>query len=123
MNTNTLAATLSLPDAELLVRLPALAAGGRTAIAHLIAHLVALRLRPSLYAALGYGTLFAYCRRELRLSEDAASNRIHAAKACLKFPVVLELLASGELSLSAVDRKSTRLNSSHRSVSRMPSSA
>jgi hypothetical protein len=102
MNTNTLAATLSLPDAELLVRLPALAAGERTAIADLIAHLAALRLRPSLYAALGYGTLFAYCRRELRLSEDAASNRIHAAKACLKFPVVLELLASGELSLSAV---------------------
>ena len=102
MNSNTLTTTLALPDAELLARLPVLAAGERTAIADLIAHLAALRLRPSLYAALGYGTLFAYCRRELRLSEDAASNRIHAAKACLKFPVVLELLASGELSLSAV---------------------
>ncbi len=102
MNSNTLTTPLALPDAELLARLPVLAAGERTAIADLIAHMAALRLRPSLYAALGYGTLFAYCRRELRLSEDAASNRIHAAKACLKFPVVLELLASGELSLSAV---------------------
>jgi hypothetical protein len=71
-----------------------LAAGERRAIADLIAHLAALRLRPSVYAALGYGTLFAYCRRVLKLSEDAASNRIHAAKACVKFPVVLELLAS-----------------------------
>jgi len=102
MNTNTLAATLGLSDAELLARLPVLAAGERRAIADLIAHLAALRLRPSVYAALGYGTLFAYCRRVLKLSEDAASNRIHAAKACVKFPVVLELLASGELSLSAV---------------------
>jgi hypothetical protein len=102
MNTNTLPATLGLSDAELLARLPALAAGERRAIADLIAHLAALRLRPSVYAALGYGTLFAYCRRVLKLSEDAASNRIHAAKACLKFPVVLDLLASGELSLSAI---------------------
>jgi hypothetical protein len=102
MNTNTLAITLALPDAELLARLPVLAAGERTATADLVAHLAALRHRPSLYAALGYGTLFAYCRAVLRLSEDAASNRIHAAKACLRFPVIFELLASGELSLSAV---------------------
>lgn len=102
MSSNTLTTTLALPDAELLARLPVLAAGERRAIADLIAHLAALRLRPSVYAALGYGTLFAYCRRVLKLSEDAASNRIHAAKACVKFPVVLELLAAGELSLSAV---------------------
>ena len=102
MNTHTLDTTLALPDADLLARLPLLAAGERSAAAELVAHLAALRLRPSLYAALGYGTLFAYCRRVLRLSEDAASNRIHAAKACLKFPVLLDLLASGELSLSAI---------------------
>jgi hypothetical protein len=102
MNTNTLAITLALPDAELLARLPVLAAHERTAVADLIAHLAALRLRPSVYAALGYGTLFAYCRRVLKLSEDAASNRIHAAKACLKFPVILDLLATGDISLSAI---------------------
>jgi len=102
MNTNMLSTALALPDPDLLACLPVLAARERTAIAELVAHLAALRLRPSLYAALGYGTLFAYCRGVLRLSEDAAANRIHAAKACLKFPVILELLASGELSLSAV---------------------
>ena len=68
----------------------------------LVAHLAALRCRPSLYAAQGYGSLFAYCRRALRLSEDVAANRIHAARACLRFPVILDLLASGEVSLSAV---------------------
>ena len=102
MKPSTLSTILSLPDAELLARLPVLAGHERTAVASLVAHLAALRLRPSLHAGLGYGTLFAYCRRVLRLSEDAAANRIHAAKACLKFPVILDLLASGDLSLSAI---------------------
>jgi hypothetical protein len=102
MNSNILATAIALPDPQLLERLPALAAHERTAIADLVAHLAALRLRPSLYAALGHGTLFAYCRRVLKLSEDAAANRIHAAKACLQFPVLLELLASGEVGLSTI---------------------
>jgi len=102
MNTTLLADALALPDPDLLARLPVLAAHERTATADLIAHLAALRLRPSLYAALGYGTLFAYCRGVLRLSEDAAANRIHAVKACLKFPLLLDLLGSGELGLSAI---------------------
>ena len=38
----------------------------------------------------------------------------------LGFPVILDLLRSMRY---RVDRKSTRLNSSHRSLSRMPSSA
>src|SRR5687767_2025249 len=102
MKHDILAAAVALPDRDLMARMPALAAHERTATAELVGHLAALRLRPSLYAAEGYGSLFAYCRQALRLSEDAASNRIHAAKACLKFPVILDLLASGELSLSAV---------------------
>ena len=102
MNTKMLDAAMILADGDLLSRIPVLAAGERGAAAQLVAHLAALRLRPSLYAAQGYGSLFAYCRQALRLSEDAAANRIHAARACLRFPVILDLLESGELSLSAV---------------------
>src|SRR5687768_7665548 len=102
MNTNLLDAAIVLSDGDLLARIPVLAAGERGASAQLVAHLAALRLRPSLYAAQGYGSLFAYCRHALGLSEDAAANRIHAARACLRFPVILDGLASGELSLSAV---------------------
>ena len=102
MKMNCLAAAVALTDRELLARMPGLAAQERAATAELVAHLAALRLRPSLYTAEGYGSLFAYCRSALRLSEDAASNRIHAAKACLQFPLVLDLLVSGDLSLSAV---------------------
>jgi hypothetical protein len=95
MKMSILATAIALTDRELLARMPVLAAHERTATAELVAHLAALRLRPSLYAAEGYGSLFAYCRHVLRLSEDAASNRIHSAKACLQFPLILDLLAAG----------------------------
>jgi hypothetical protein len=38
----------------------------------------------------------------LRLSEDATCNRIQAARACRDFPVILEALASGAMSLTSV---------------------
>ena len=38
----------------------------------------------------------------LRLSEDATCNRIQAARACRDFPVILEALVSGAMSLTSV---------------------
>jgi hypothetical protein len=102
MNTNMLAVASSLSDHDLLDRLSALAGREREASAELVAHLVALDARPSLYAARGYGSLFNYCTEALRLSEDAACNRTVAVRACRRFPVILELLAAGEISLTSV---------------------
>jgi hypothetical protein len=67
-----------------------------------VAHLAALDTRPAVYAAQGYGSLLRYCTEALRLSEDAAKNRIEAARACRRFPVILDLLTSGEVSLISV---------------------
>jgi hypothetical protein len=97
-----LANAARLPNRELLARLLSLAGKEREALVELVAHLAALDLRPSLYAAQGYGSLFSYCTQTLRLSEDAACNRIEAARACRRFPVILELLASGRVSLTSV---------------------
>jgi hypothetical protein len=102
MRTNSLAAALALPDNELLARIDVLAVKERGTSAELVAHLAALELRPSLYAAEGYGSLFDYCTRALRLSEDAACSRIAAARACRDFPAILDLLASGSLTLTTV---------------------
>jgi hypothetical protein len=102
MNTNMLAAASSLSDHDLLDRIAALAGKEREASVELVAHLAALDVRPSLYAARGFGSLFNYCTEALRLSEDAACNRIIAARACLRFPVILESLASGAMSLTSV---------------------
>jgi hypothetical protein len=102
MNTNMFALASGLSDHDLLARLCALAGKERETSAELVAHLAVLDARPSLYAAEGHGSLFGYCTRALRLSEDAACNRIDAARACRRFPVILDLLASGELSLASV---------------------
>jgi 5-methylcytosine-specific restriction endonuclease McrA len=102
MNTNILATAVALSDQDLLSRIDALAGSEREATAELIAHLAALELRPSLYAGQGYGSLFAYCTEALRLSEDAACNRIEAARACQRFPVILDRLASGSLTLTTI---------------------
>ena len=102
MTIDILADADAVSDQDLLARLDTLASRERSACADLVAHLAALEMRPSLYAAKGYGSLFSYCTRALRLSEDATCNRIAAAKACRRFPVILELLASGSLSLTSV---------------------
>jgi 5-methylcytosine-specific restriction endonuclease McrA len=102
MNTNMLALASGLSDHDLLARVGALAVTEREASAELVAHLAALDARPSLYAAQGPGTLFGYCTQVLRLSEDAACNRISAARACRRSPVILDLMASGALSLTSV---------------------
>ena len=97
-----LAVASSLSDHDLLDRIAALAGKEREASAELVAHLAALDARPSVYAARGFGSLFNYCTEALRLSEDAACNRIIAARACLRFPAILESLASGAMSLTSV---------------------
>jgi len=102
MKTNILATAAALSDRDLLARLAALAGKEREASVELVAHLAALDTRPAVYAAQGYGSLFSYCTHALRLSEDAACNRIEAARASRRFPVILDLLASGSLSLTSV---------------------
>jgi hypothetical protein len=47
-------------------------------------------------------SLFRYCTEILRLSEAAACNRIKAARAARKFPVILDLLADGSVNLTTV---------------------
>ena len=102
MKTNILAAAVGLSDQDLLARLNTLAGREREASVELVAHLAALDIRPAVYAAQGYGSLFSYCTQALRLSEDAACTRIEVARACRRFPVILDLLSSGEVTLTSV---------------------
>jgi len=63
----------------------------------LIVHLAEFDAR-RLYAGAGYSSTFRYCIEVLRLSEDAAFNRIEVARMARDHPVVLEMLLSGALS-------------------------
>ena len=102
MNTNILALASGLSDHDLLARIGVLASREREATAELVAHLAELDVRPALYAAQSYGSLFGYCTKVLRLSEDAACNRVEAARACRSFPLIVDLLTSGAMSLTSV---------------------
>lgn len=102
MKINALTTAAALSDHDLLVRIDALAVRERETSTELVAHLAVLDARPSVYAAKGYASLFAYCTQALRLSEDATCNRIAAARACRRFPVILDLLASGTVTLTSV---------------------
>ena len=101
MHDTLLSLAARLTDDELLDRVSALAKCEREATVELVAHLVELDAR-KLHVAQGYGSLFSYCTEALRLAEHAAYNRIEAARACRRFPVVLDRLADGSLNLSTL---------------------
>ena len=90
-----------LNDAVLLRNLAALVARDRVTTATLLAHIAEVDAR-RLYVPAGYSSMHAYCVDELRLSEDAASKRIQAARAARRFPALFTALAEGRLHLGAV---------------------
>jgi len=63
-----------------------------------------------LYLPAAYPTMYDYCLRELRMSEDRASKRIRAARAAREFPAIFEMVADQRLSLSAVVTLAPKLN-------------
>jgi hypothetical protein len=108
--TTLLSMCAALSDADLLLHVTRLAANERDATARLIASLAELDAR-RLYLAQGYSSLFTYCTQVLHLSEHAAYGRIEAARAARRFPIVLDRLASGSLTLTAVGLLAPHLTS------------
>ena len=88
-------------DAVLLRDLAGLVARDRATTASLLAHIAEVDAR-RLFVPAGYPSMHAYCVDELRLSEDAASKRIQAARAARRFPSLFSALAEGRLHLTAV---------------------
>jgi hypothetical protein len=90
-----------LTNEQLLADVTTVAGREREATARLIILLSELDVR-KLYLSEGYSSLFTFCLRRLRLSEHAAYNRIEAARAARKFPVIVELLADGAVTLTTI---------------------
>ena len=95
------AALQSLSDRELIAETHRLVDCDRQATAHVIAALMVVDAR-QLYLAAGCRSLFTYCTEVLHFSEHAAYGRIEAARAAGRFPAILDLLANGSLTLTAV---------------------
>src|SRR5215470_4754533 len=96
-----------LTDADLAAELFRLAGSERQATAALIVYLGEFDAR-RLYEGAGHPSMFSYCRAVLRLSEDAAFNRIKAARMARRYPAIVGLLVDGALSPTTV-----RLLASH----------
>jgi HNH endonuclease len=99
--TKSFSAVTQLSDTDLLAEVKVAAGREREATARLIALLAQVDIR-RLYLRQSCSSLFTYCTQVLHLSEHAAYGRIEAARAARKFPVVLDLLADGWVTLTAV---------------------
>ena len=91
----------NLSDADLISEVKRLAESERHATARLIASLMELDAR-RLYLAEGCASLFTYCTQVLHLSEHAAYGRIETARAARRFPIILQWIADGALTLTVV---------------------
>ena len=105
----------SLSDDEVLRRLADLTRQSRRAESDLIAHIAEVDAR-RLYAREACSSMFLYCTEVLRLSEQEAYFRITAARASRKHPVLLEMLADGRLSLTAISLLAPHLTADNRDL-------
>ena len=90
-----------MPDRELLKRLMRVADSERYLTANLLALLGECDAR-RLYLGEGCSSLFTYCTQVLHFSEHAAYHRIEAARAARQFPIILEMVADGSVTLTTV---------------------
>lgn len=90
-----------LSDTQLASTVDSLARHERHSTVALIAGLAEFDER-RLHLPLGFSSLFSYCTRHLHMSEGAAYDRIEAARAARRFPVILEHLFDGSITLSAI---------------------
>jgi hypothetical protein len=91
----------TLSDDQLVERVKDLAGGERRASVALIRSLIEFDAR-ELYLREGCSSLYTYCTQVLHLSEASAYNRIEAARSARRYPQVLEMLETGDLTLTAI---------------------
>jgi len=90
-----------LSDKMLLSSLDCLVRKDRETTIEILLHLLEMEKR-RLHIELGFPSLFAYVTKKLGYSEPAANRRIRAARAIRDFPEILEMLRSGEATLTTV---------------------
>jgi hypothetical protein len=91
----------SVPDDDLLRRLGSLVHQSRSVEHDLVADIAEVDAR-KLYAREAASSMHAYCTSVLHLSGAEAYLRIAAARASLKHPVLLIMLADGRLNLTTI---------------------
>jgi hypothetical protein len=88
-------------DVQLMAELQRVARVDRRCEARILVLLAEVEVR-ELYLAQGYSSLFGYAVSVLRMSDAQACFRIGAARVARRYPVALEMLVEGALSLSTI---------------------
>ena len=91
----------NLEDRTLLEAAKQLAGDERRATAALLRALMEIDSR-RLYLGEGCASMFSYCTGVLHLAEGAAYNRIEAARAARRYPLILDLFEQSAITLTAV---------------------
>jgi len=95
----------SLSNAELHAELQSICGGVRDHMVTMLRYLTQVDER-SLYALMGYRSLFSYCLKALQMSENEAGPRIAVARLAKIYPWVLEALATGDIHLTGLAKLS-----------------
>jgi len=88
-----------LSDARLVAELERLLRSTRVLSAELVAHLAEVEER-RLHLKAGVSSLFMYCVGRHGMSEDEACRRIEVTRLGRRFPAILDMLTSGQLSMT-----------------------
>ncbi len=114
MKTNRLLADLS--ERQLLVRFGDLVRQDRANTAQLLAHIAEIDER-KLWAKHACSSMFAFCMERFHMSESMTAKRIWAARTARRFPVILPMVARGELHLSGINQLGKHLTpDNHRTL-------
>jgi 5-methylcytosine-specific restriction endonuclease McrA len=107
-----------LSEQQLLTRFGNLVSQDRRHTAQLLATLAEIDQR-KLWAKLACPSMFAFCVERFHMSESVTAKRIWAARTARRFPVILQMVARGELHLSAIVRLAKHLTQdNHRGLLR-----
>jgi hypothetical protein len=90
-----------MSDDELLRGLHSIRASERSATARIVAHLAEVEER-RLHLRTGSPSMFHYCLKRLGMSENEAFRRVTASRLARRYPVVLDMLAEGDIHLCAL---------------------
>ena len=98
-----------LSSSDLTHSIQNLADEERRRTAQLIAHLAEISSR-KLHLELGFKSLHEYCVERLGLSDGCAWLRIQVSRVCLEFPLLLDALWKGSVSLTVAGKLAPHLN-------------
>jgi hypothetical protein len=91
----------NLSEQELLDHFAALVARDRRTTAELLVAIAEIDER-KLWAAQACSSMFTFCMDRFHMSEPVTAKRIWAARTARRFPVLLDMVARGELHLGAI---------------------